>query len=209
MKKVDEEDFDLDGEEILPMWLQLKRIIEPTIKNMTKRNASLRSTSKTNESNNTIEQPLSVDIINEIEEKNSENSVSKNQKQTTAEKEIIEKIQEKYNLNTEEARKFAKNSISITYRANGELNSAFDYQIELGIINININTSHIFYTSFLDKIYQLDESIKTTFELFLASFVKAIDLTSCINDEQRKANERLVTKWLSKITEYTHEQCED
>lgn len=205
LKEIDEEEIDLDGDEIPPMWLQLKRVIMSTIKAMKARNKEMRASSNQGDGNDG-EQPVSVDIINEIEERNEEDSISKGQMDNLTEEERIDKIQETYQVDRESARRFAQNKVYIEYHNYGAFHPAFDYRFELGIIRITINTGHIFYTAFLEKIYEVEEATKTTFELFLASFVKAVDITSCLSDEQERANDRLVSKWLEKITEYTMEQ---
>ena len=205
LKKVEPEEIDLEEEEVRPMWCQLYKVIAPTINEMYRRNQALRASSNNNTNEETREQPTSIDIVNEVEENNNEQGISTEQKNNFTEEERIEKIKETYQISTEQALKFAKNNINIEYKNVGSHHPIFDYKIELGIINITINTSHIFYEKFLEKIYELDESAKIAFELFIVSYVKSVDIASCKSEEYQKAIDNLSSKWLTKITEYTME----
>ncbi len=59
----------------------------------------------------------------------------------------------------------------------------------------------LWYTALLNKIYEIDE-VQTTFELFLASFVKAVDETHYQSSE----NDKLITVWNEKLKKYIQEQ---
>ena len=101
----------------------------------------------------------------------------------------------------EEASIYINNSVNFQYSKKGRFGPAFDYSFQLGSAIITINTEHELYTALLSKIYSNDE-VKTTFELFLASFVKAVDETHYQSEE----NDRLVVIWNDKLKKYIMEQ---
>lgn len=91
--------------------------------------------------------------------------------------------------------------MNFVYKDLGKFGPAFDYSFELGTEVVTINIAHKFYTSFLEEVSE-DENAKTTFELFLASFVRAVDKT---NPQQRDENDKLVKTWQGRLSDYIDE----
>ena len=83
-----------------------------------------------------------------------------------------------------------------------KLGPLFDYSFELGSAKLTINTEHPFFKTAMSKMYD-DTEFKTAFELLLASFVKAIDVTK---ELQEDANDKLLTKWNERLRDYINEQ---
>ena len=101
----------------------------------------------------------------------------------------------------EAATKYINNFVNFKYSDLGKFGPAFDYSFQLGSAIITINTAHELYTAMLSKIYNNAE-VKTTFELFLGSFVKAVDETNYQGEE----NDKLVATWNAKLKKYIMEQ---
>lgn len=206
LKRVEPEDIDLD-EEVQPIWSQLYSTIHNTIDAMYRKNEETRKKTRSIENIQTA----TVDIINNVEgDEDDENveSATKEAKKTTSPAELIDKGKEALaeqgveDATEEEVKLFINNSVNFSYADKGKFSAAFDYSFKLGCALITINTGHEFYTCFLSKIYDNDE-VKTTFELFLASFVKSIDET---DRYQSVENDRLVSTWHEKLKKYIMQQ---
>lgn len=205
LKRIEAEDID-ENEEVKPIWSQLYETVHNTIDAMYRKNEETRK--KTRSISTT--QTATVDIINNVEGSTSEEveSATKSVKETTSEEELIDKGKEVLveqgfeDVTNEEAIRFINNSVNFSYTDKGKFSPAFDYSFKLGCVLININIGHEFYTSFLSKIYDNDE-VKTTFELFIASFVKSIDET---DRYQREENDYLVATWHEKLKKYIMQQ---
>lgn len=205
LKKIDKEDIDSD-EEVQPIWVQLYSTVAKTIKAMYRKNEETRKKTRTIEDTQTA----TVDIINDVEGDSDSDveSATNDVKANTPQEELIDKGKEVLieqgfeDVKEEEVARFINNAVNFTYADKGKFSPAFDYSFKLGCVLITINTSHDFYTSFLGKIYENDE-VKTTFELFLASFVKAIDET---DKYQSSENDRLVSTWHDKLKKYIMEK---
>lgn len=205
LKRIEDEDFDPE-EEVQPMWCQLRSVVENTIKEMYKRNETTRhNTRKIDDT-----QTASVDIINEVEKGESEpsDSATGQAKKNTPQEELISKGKEVLvasgfeSPSDDDAKKYISNFVNFKYEDLGKFGPAFDYSFQLSTAIITINTSHELYTGMLNKIYSIDQ-VKTTFELFLGSFVKAVDESDLY---QREANEKLITIWNGKLKKYILEQ---
>ena len=191
LKEIDPKDIDPD-EEVKPMWEQLVKVIRPTIKEMYKRNEKVRDQSRTPQD---IQTPT-VEIINDVEGDNTDpvDSATKQAKENTPHEELISQGADTLaeqgieDPTEEEVTRFISNSVNFRYASLSRFGPAFDYSFQLGCALISVNTDHEFYSSFLKKIYEENGEAKTTFELFLASFVKAIDETHY----QQAENDKLV-----------------
>lgn len=205
LKKTENSDsLDFDGLE--PIWNVLSREISSTIKEMYKRNEEIRKSSR-----NLPEEriPASTQTVNTVEQNADDNSDTEtsNVKKTKP----MEKLEDEgkstlidigfENPSKEEIYRFLNNSVNFVYRDLGKFGPAFDYSFSLGTELITINIAHKFYTSFLEKLSE-DENSKTTFELFLASFVRAVDKT---NPQQQEQNDKLISTWQSRLNEYIEE----
>ena len=204
LKRIEDEDIDPE-EEVQPMWCQLRRVVSNTIKAMYKQNEATRSKTRTTEDTQTA----TVTIINDVENDSTEEvpSATKEAKENTPQEELINKgkkalVEQGFETPTdEEATVYINNSVNFQYSKMGRFGPAFDYSFQLGSAIITINTEHELYTALLSKIYS-NEEVKTTFELFLASFVKAVDETHYQSEE----NDKLVAMWNVKLKKYIMEQ---
>lgn len=207
LKEVDVNDLDPEEREVLPVWSQLAEIIIPTIRAMYAQNEETRSSTRSFDDTSSP----STDIINAVENDpaNADFDGLNNEKEPEpTEEEAAEKGKEELknlgydNPTDEQGKAFIHNSINIAYEDKGERSPAFDYKPVLSTTLITINTSHKFYTSFLQKIYSNPE-VKTTFELFLASLIQSIRRTDTYQHDQ---NDRLLTTWYHRLNNYISEQ---
>lgn len=207
LKKVDVNDLDPDEIDIPPIWDQLSETIIPTIKAMYAQNKETRSNTRTFDGNqnpsteiiNTVENdPATADIeddeVEDVEEATAEEVAE------TGKEELKELGYE--NPTDEQGTAFINNSVNFVYADRGERGLAFDYKAVLKTTIITINTSHKFYTSFLNKIYANAE-VKITFELFLASLIQSVRRT---DSYQQAENDRLMTTWYNRLNNYISEQ---
>ena len=203
LKRIEPEDIDPE-DEVQPMWCQLRSIVAETIDAMYKRNEATRhNTRKPNDS-----QTATVQIVNDVEgdDVDDTSSATKDVKANTPLEELVDKGKQELmeqgfeDPTIEEAEQYINNSVNFRYSKLGR-GPAFDYSFELGTAIVTINVEHELYTALLDKIYDIAE-VKTTFELFLAAFVKAVDETHY----QTEANDKLVTVWNAKLKKYIQEQ---
>ena len=211
LNKTNDDEFELDGEAVLPVWNQLRSTISNTIDAMYKRNKGIRNNTRT-----LVDQgpTATEEIINKVEELSDDNkdSVTAGIKEILTDEERIEKGKEELvNLGAkvvddESTNRFINNKINIVYTDKGKFSPVFDYSFTFGNVLIKINTAHDFYKYFLEKIYALDPEVKTTFELFIASFVKAVDQTS---GSQGKENDRLFGEWNTRLVRYIAEQISE
>ncbi len=194
---------DYVDEEVQPMWLQLYSIIHNTINKMYNENKVTRDKSRTVED---IVTPAST-IVNTVEATNETEGETDRIKNETPQDELIEKNKEALseqgveNASEEQIVAYMKNKVNIVYKDLGR-GPFFDYSFSLGSCHIDINQSHIFYQRFLTAI-ESNTDMKTAFELFIASFVKAVD--------ERVGNPReicddLVQDWNTKLRKYINEQ---
>ena len=203
LKEIEPDDVDPD-EIVHPMWSQLVDYICPTIKAMYNQNEQTRKNTRTFDD----KQSVSTSIINTVEKENDMDEEEDNNDKSVSTEEVVKAgIKELTNMGfenptAEEATTFISNSVNFEYADKGERSPAFDYKIVLSTTIITINTSHKFYTSFLNKIYSNSE-VQTTFELFLASLVQSIKKTDVYQKEQ---NDRLVSMWYNRLNNYINEQ---
>ena len=207
LKEVDVNDLDPEERDVLPVWAQLADIIKPTIKAMYAQNEETRSSTRSFDDTTSP----STDIINTVENDPATadyDDDDANKEPEPTEEEAAEKGKEELknlgyeNPTDEQGKAFIHNTINFAYEDKGERSPAFDYKPVLSTTLITINTSHKFYTSFLQKIYTNPE-VKTTFELFLASLIQSIRRTDTYQHDE---NDRLLTTWYNKLNNYISEQ---
>ena len=197
---------DLDDADVHPVWHQLSTVIIPTIRAMHYQNEEIRERSRSFDKTTS----QSTAIVNSVEHDpaNIDDTKSITEPQPT-EEETAEKGKEALkdlgyeNPTDEQGRAFVNNAINFEYVAQGERCPAFDYKTVLSSIVITINTSHQFYTSFLQKICNSDIEAKTTFELVLASLFMSVKNTDSYQHDQ---NNMLLTMWNNKLNCYIAEQ---
>ena len=207
LKKIAEDDIDIE-EEVQPIWTQICDIISSTIKAMYAQNEETRSNTRTPEE---MTDTPAVNIINqaesfEVEDDDDDEVVDPFENAT--EEEIIDAGRVELenlgfeNVTDEQATNFFNNKVVFDYSDKGERAPAFDYRSSFGTTTVTINTTHKFYTTFLNKVYGNPDA-KTTFELFLGSFFRAIEK---LNTYQRDENDKLITLWYNKLNNYISEQ---
>ena len=194
------EPTDYEGEDIQPMWLQLESVISNTIKKIYGENQQTRSKSRTI---NDIGTPAS-EIVNAAEEGSEAKGETDSVKENTSSEELVEKTKEALKEQGVEsptdadAVSYMNNKVNIEYRDCGR-GPFFDYSFSLGTCLITINTSDIFYQKFLEPIIG-NVDTKTTFELFLAAFVKTID--DKIKGDKKDISDIIVQEWNAKLKNY-------
>lgn len=207
LKELKSEDFD-DSSEIQPIWNLLSQEISSTIKEMYNRNKEIRKSSRSlpestipasTQAANAVEN--NADDNKDTETANIRNSTPMEQLEKGAEKTLIEDVGVE-KPTKDEIYRFLNNSVNFVYKDIGKFGPAFDYSFELGTSVITINIAHKFYTSFFEKVSE-DVNSKTTFELFLASFVYAVNKT---NPQQRDENDKLISTWHKRLDDYIEEQ---
>jgi len=207
LKKVAEADIDYE-EEVQPMWNQLEKTIRETISAMYKQNEETRKNTRSFDDMNIPATNIINTVETEEEMDDDEEDVAENPLENVSQDEIVQKGKEELenlgfeNVTDEQASKFFNNKVIFEYADKGERSPAFDYKAVLSTTVITINTSHKFYTSFLNKLYNSSDA-KTTFELFLASFFQSIRKTNAYQNEQ---NDKLMTIWYNKLNNYITEQ---
>ena len=206
LDRVDADDIDRAAE-VQPVWQQLQvgANISDTISAMYKRNKKLRENSRKGEDSS----KPAEDIVNAVEGEDADktNSDSKTVEITNEQIEMGKKELKKQGVDEpteDDVKEFLDSKLRISYLSLGKHNqSAFDYDFELGIANVTVNLDHDFYTHFLQKIYEGNPEVKVTFELFIASFVMAVNETNTVQEEQ---NDELVTLWNEKLRKYIKQQ---
>ena len=207
LKKVDVEDLDPEEIDVPPVWDQLADTIISTVKAMYAQNEETRSNTRTFDNNsspstdiiNTVENDPATSDLNDEDEEDEEKPSAEEMAETG--KEELKGLGYE-NPTDEQGTAFINNSVNFVYQDKGERSPAFDYKPVLKTTVITINTSHKFYTSFLSKIYSNAE-VKTTFELFLASFLQSVRKTDAY---QSVENDRLMTAWYLRLNNYISEQ---
>lgn len=204
LRRLDESDY--SDEEVKPVWLQLYPIINTTIDTMYKKNKKTRKNAR---SIKDFESPA-TEIINEAEKNNKD--VDKGEAgeviRTTSKKELEErgkkKLQEQgiENPSDEDIISYMNNKVNLEYKNLGRTAGLFDYSFSLGNCLVTINMDHIFYKTTLSDLFSTSD-VKTAFELFISSLVKAIDET---NLNQGDANDNLIATWHEKLRKYINEQ---
>lgn len=103
------------------------------------------------------------------------------------------------NPSGEDVRAFLNQKMTLEYANIGRNGPFMDTDFSLGHVKVTINTSHIFYSAFIES---MPEESRLAFELFIASLAKAIDLTNIHNSEQ---NDELLQAWDYRLKSYLKE----
>ena len=198
--------LDYEDDEVKPMWIQLNDIIRSTISEIVKENKLLRRNSR---KANDLSLP-STEIINAAEEKREDKDEGKTseqkqlipeeERQEQTRRELINEGIEKPSI--EDIENYMNNKVNISYVNQSRMGPLFDYSFSLGFAKLTINIEHPFFTTVMSKVYENAE-FKSSFELLFASFVKAMDVTKGIQQDQ---NDRLLSKWNERLTAYILEQ---
>lgn len=203
LKKTQEKEFQ-DDDELPSVWEQLNKIIKPTIDDMYKQNENIRERMRSSSMAESVFSSASEDTIDSVEENNTEDSISENIKNNSDPAELVEKVKEVLEENNvienptdEDAKQWLKMKLKFIYKAQIGQSNFFSMDFSLGNVTVYINTNHEFYKTYLSKAIS-DASFKTAFELLLASYAKSVDDLR----HQQKENDRLHSKWQSKLLDY-------
>ena len=197
---------DYIDEEVKPVWAQLYDIIHDTISAMYAKNK------KTRENARTVQDiiPPTAQIINSAEENEEDrpDSASGEIRQNTPIEQLVEKTKEELkdqgieNPTDDDINSYMNNKVNVVHKNLGKTAGLFDYSFELGSCLVTFNMDHIFYKTTLSNIFEFTD-VKTAFELFVASLVKAVDETKKSQEEQ---NDNLIAIWNEKLRRYINEQ---
>lgn len=206
LKRLEESDFD-DNNKIQPIWNVLSQEISETIKEMYKRNKEIRKSSRSLPESKIPASVLTANFVEANADDNIDTETANVRKTTPVEK--LEQEGQRILIEDvgvekptkDEIYRFLNNSVNFIYKDIGKFGPAFDYSFSLGTSIITINIAHKFYTSFFEKVSE-NENSKTTFELFLASLVHAVNKT---NPQQRDQNDKLISTWQSRLGDYIDE----
>lgn len=204
LRRVEQSDY-ID-EEVKPVWAQLYNVVHDTISAMYAANKETRQGAR-----NIIDiVPPTTQIINSAENDQEEepNSATEEIKQNTSLNELIEKTKEELknqgidNPTESDVHSYMNNKVNVKHANLGKQAGLFDYSFELGSCLVTFNMDHIFYKTTLSTLFELID-VKTAFELFVASLVKAVDETKMSQEEE---NDNLISRWNEKLRRYINEQ---
>ena len=200
------EPLDYIDEEVKPVWAQLYDTVHDTIMAMYATNK------KTRENARTVKDiiPPTAEIINSAEKDQEEPAESATQevRNTTPIKELIKKTKEELkdqgveDPTEDDVVSYMNNKVNVAHKNLGKTAGLFDYSFELGSCLLTFNMDHIFYKTALNSIFE-SVDVKTAFELFVASLIKAIDETKKSQEEE---NDNLIAIWNEKLRRYINEQ---
>ncbi len=209
LKKMEDEEIkfyklDENIDYVKPIWLQIQDVIEKTIRDMRKRNSSLRDEKTGSDSVTTG----SENAINSNTDDTDRETITGKQKEKMTTKEtqeeairVLKDIKQIDNPTNEDIEKILLNKVTIGYDRLSSVNF-FEVDISRGICKCIINTDHIFYEKFLEKIKENKEIIEI-FEIFLASLARVMDESSI---EEEKKIRSVVEEWNYKLTRYIKSQ---
>lgn len=197
---------DYIDEEVQPVWAQLYDIIHDTI------SAMYAANKKTRENARTVQDiiPPTAQIINSAEEKEEEetDSATAEVRQNTPIEQLIERTKEELKEQgiveptEEDVASYMNNKVNVVHKNLGKTAGLFDYSFEMGSCLLTFNMDHIFYKTTLNEIFDSTD-VKTAFELFVASLIKAVDETKKSQEEE---NDNLIAIWNEKLRRYINEQ---
>ena len=199
----DYDQFSFDGEPELTLWERLNRVIGPTIKKMVAENKDLRKHSRSTGGDD-IGTSQAGNIVGAVETQlgDDPNSEAGRVAQTTDPVKLEEDARDVLigrgieDPTIEQIRAFLAQELTLDYTNIGRNGPFLDTDFSLGHVSVTINTAHIFYSEFVDK---MPEESRLAFELFVASLAKAIDLTNIHNSEQ---NDELLQQWDYRLKSY-------
>lgn len=199
----DYDQFSFDGEPELTLWERLNRVISPTIKKMVAENHDLRKHSRSS-GDDDIGTTQAGNIVGAVENQlgddpNSETArVAQSADPVKLEEDARDRLIDRgiENPTIDQIRAFLAQELTLDYMNIGRNGPFLDTDFSLGHVSVTVNTAHIFYSEFVDK---MPEESRLAFELFVASLAKAIDLTNIHNSEQ---NDELLQQWDYRLKTY-------
>ena len=205
-KDRDSVDTSPNGESSLTLWEELNRYIAPTIKKMVAVNKELRKHSRSNGQTPVGSSPVG-NIVGAVEDLlgSDPNSQTQSIANTMGSEQLEEHARGELvsmgisDPSGEDVRAFLNQKMTLEYANIGRNGPFMDTDFSLGHVKVTINTSHIFYSAFIES---MPEESRLAFELFIASLAKAIDLTNIHNSEQ---NDELLQAWDYRLKSYLKE----
>lgn len=209
LRRIDDEESKLyeleeNEDDVIPIWIQMRDVIEKTIRDMRKRNTSLRG--EKIESGSVITDPEST-INNSEKDKDVETITGKQKEEMTKEeteeeaRRVLKNIKQVDHPTHEDVENILLNKVTIGYDNLSSVNF-FEVDISRGMCKCIINTDHIFYEKFFEKIKE-NKEITEVFEIFLASLARLMDESSLEEEKKIKA---FVEEWNYKLTRYIRSQ---
>lgn len=192
---------DANDEETL--WNKLN-FIEKTIKEILKLNKELRKGSRVD----VDEVPTSeVDSIVQAVEHELDDTDSESERisQTTPPEQLEASAKDALirngieNPTYDQIKALLSKELTLEYKGLSRNGPFMDTDFSIGHVVATINTEHIFYNEFIDK---MPEDSKLAFELFMAALAKAIDLT---NTHNRDENDKLIQAWDYRLKSYLNQ----
>ena len=192
-----------EAEHMLTLWEQLSKIIKPTISKMVADNRDLRKNSRSSSGEDIGSSPAGS-IVGAVEtlfgnDPNSETGrISQNTDPAKLEAGARDRLINRgiEDPTIEQIKAFLAQELTIEYTNLGKNGPFIDTDFSLGHVSVTINTAHLFYSEFVDK---MPVESRLALELFIASLAKAIDLTNIYNSEQ---NDELIQQWDYRLKSY-------
>lgn len=186
------------------LWDKLAKVIIPTIKKMVEDNKVLRKGSRAEPED--IVSSEAGNIVQAVEnELGDAGSESEHISQTTPIEQLEAGAKDALIKSGIQDPTYAQikalldQELTLEYSDRGRNGPFLDTDFSLGHVAATINTAHIFYSEFIDK---MPEDSKLAFELFLAALAKAIDLTNIHNSDQ---NDTLLQTWDYRLKSYLNQ----
>ena len=184
------------------MWELLYDIVHGQINKMVELNKVLRKGSRTTDNGEEPQRP-SETIIQAVESSMDDpegqaqqvrDSTSEEEKQERARQELIDQGIE--DPTEDQVRALLKREVTIQHSRMGRNGPFIDTDFTLGTVIVKINTEHLFYSEFLEK---MPEDQWTAYELFIGALARAINKTNRTNAEQ---NDELLQEWDIRLKAY-------
>ena len=184
------------------MWELLYPIVKKTIDRMVEENREKRRNSRKKKGSETSR---TEEIITQIEGNEPSEGVTETVVNNSTAEQLEERAKEKIKQTTgnsnpsyEEIRALINKHISLTYKSIGKNNCFVDFDFSLGNVIVSINTDHIFYTEFIEKMGK-DSDELLAFELYIGALAESVNSVS-VEDED--AVDMLLSVWDNKLRKY-------
>ena len=194
--EVKKEDL-MDDDEVKPIWVELKDLVQKAIKDMVARNRELRKHSKTINGMPKSEAESVIDSIETGNKKTSSDITQNENKETAIEvaKEILDinGIKDPSDIDIKE---ILDRKVNFIYENNSS-QRFFDIEVERGVSKCIINENHIMYKKFLKNIEE-NPNLSTCFELFIGALVRVKD--EMIQQDKKIIFDEILEDWNAKLT---------
>ena len=205
-----EEMQECEKDMIYPLWMQLYKILDPTIKEMEARNSKIRDEEYV-QNDDQDDKDTSSDVgehVNNAEEKAGEepfvpdSNMSDEEKQKEAKDELIKEGIN--NPNEKQIQQFINSNVRFKKEHRGRQENFITTAYIANVLVITLNLDHDFYKTFVAKVDETYED-KIAFELLLTAHMKAIyELTSSYTDAMDLLLRKINNKLYDYMVEYRH-----